>query len=550
MGANRALQYLVILSKLLYKRAALIRRLRYKEIYLVGGCIRDILLKKPLNDIDIAMPLKSIGLARVFANKIKGSFFIIDKEGQIARVVKKEGKKTVQFDFAPFKGRDIMEDLSNRDFTINAMAIDISDSRFQLSNFKSQIQKLKIIDPFNGGRDLRNRIIRVVRPEAFESDPLRMLRGVRFASDFKFSIEDDATRYIKRHAAALKCVSSERIRDELFKILRNRMAYYYLSLLDELKLLKAVLPEIEDMRGMMQGSYHKYDLWTHSLKTLEYAEGVISNIKLFLPEYADKIKRHLKIKVEQDIDRLSLLKFAALLHDIGKPSTIKIGDGKVSFYQHWTVGAEINKRICRRLAMSSSSEDIVSKITANHMRPLYLAQLYNPPSPPFANGGQRGIKEVAKGGVITKRALYRFFRDTGDTGIEVILLSIADAMATSGMESFDETITSCWLTKGNKNQPSPPSIKGGTKGGFSEKNYKVVANAARKMVSYFYTEYKRQRRRPLINGADLIKIFRLQPGTVIGRILRDIDEARGAGVLKNKRDAFNYVENNLHKWII
>ena len=529
-----------------------ITRLKLKEIYLVGGSVRDILLKRPLRDIDIAVPSDSLEIAKIFADKIDGNFFVMDEENQVARVIKKAGKKTFQFDFASFKGRDIYEDLSNRDFTVNAMAIKIEAGGLELG---------EILDPYNGRQDLKDKIIRVIKPEAFSDDPLRMLRGVRLASDFNFEIEEKTAGYIKNHAPSLKTVSSERIRDELFKILRNKRAHYYLLLLDEFNLLKTVLPEIGDMKGMGQGSYHRYDLFTHSIKTVEYAEEVLNNIRLFLPEYTDKIKRHLKIEAEQGIDRLSLLKFAALLHDTGKPSTIKIEDDKISFYQHWTVGAEINKRICRRLAMSSRSEEIVCRITANHMRPLYLAQLYNPPSPPFSKGG--------KGGFITKRAMYRFFRDAGDAGIEVILLSIADAMATSGRESLDETFTSNWLTKGHENNAatlsSPNASIGDTVlikpdsrlrhagmtdlGGFSEQNYKTVAKVARKMVSYFYTEYKRQRRRPLINGAELIKRFRLQPGPVIGRILRDIDEARGAGELKNKKDAINYVRNNLHKWI-
>lgn len=496
-----------------------ITRLKSKEIYLVGGPVRDILLKRPLRDIDIAASSDSLEIARIFADKIIGSFFVMDEENQVARVIKKAGNKTFQFDFASFKGKNIHEDLSNRDFTVNAMAIKIEAGGLRLE---------EILDPCNGRRDLKDKIIRVVKPEAFYDDPLRMLRGVRLASDFSFKIEEETAGYIKNNASSLNAISAERIRDELFKILRNKRAHHYLLLLDEFNLLTTILPEIEDMKGLGQGSYHRYDLFTHSIKTVEYEEEVLNNIRLFLPEYADKIKSHLRLEIEQGIERLNILKFAAFLHDTGKPSTIKIEDDKVSFYQHWTVGAEINKRICRRLAMSAKSEEIVCRITANHMRPLYLAQLYNPTfNSPLSKGGiKRG--EGGNRGFITKRAMYRFFRDAGDAGIEVVLLSIADAMATS--------------------PPSlPPHEISGR--GFLDANYKTVANTARKMVSYFYTEYKRQRRRPLINGAELIKRFRLQPGPVIGMILRDINEARGAGELKNKKDAFNYVENNLHKWI-
>ncbi|MBI5043925.1 MAG: CCA tRNA nucleotidyltransferase [Nitrospirae bacterium] len=289
--------------------------------YLVGGSVRDILLRRPLRDIDISVPSDSLEIAKRFADKIKGSFFVMSEEEGVARVVKKEGRKALQFDFARFKGKDILEDLSNRDFTINAMAINIS--KFRISDFGFRISSIEIIDPYNGRKDLNDKIIRVIKPDALKDDPLRMLRAIRLASDLELKIEDKTIEYIKGLAPSLGSVSSERVRDELFRIFKSNRSHYYISLLDEYRLLDVIIPEIREMKGLKQGSYHVYELWTHSLKTVEYLEDVIKNIKLYLPEYTDRIKRHLRLEIEQGIDRLSLLKFAALLHDTGKPSTIK-----------------------------------------------------------------------------------------------------------------------------------------------------------------------------------------------------------------------------------
>ena len=480
---------------------SIITSLKLKEIYLVGGSVRDILLKIALRDIDIAVSSGYLKIAKEFADRIGGSFFVMSKEEGVARVIKKEGRKTLQFDFAMFKGKDILEDLSNRDFTINAMAIEIS--KFRISNFEFQISNFKIIDPYNGRRDLKDKIIRLIKPNAFSDDPLRMLRAIRFASDLDFKIEDKAIEYIKNLSSSLMTVSSERVRDELFKIFKNERASYYISMLEEHRLLNVIIPEIKDMKGLKQGCYHVYELWMHSLKTVEYIEQVIKDIKLYFPEYSNRIKRHLRLEIEQGIDRLSLLKFAALLHDTGKPSTIKTDEDKISFYQHWIVGAEINKDICRRLKMSAKSEEIVRRITENHMRPLYLTQLY------YEN----------KAG-LTRRAMYRFFRDSGDSGIEVLLLSTADAMAT---------------------QPHAPAT--------TAVSYKTVAEVIKRILDYYYNEYKQQRKRPIISGSYLIKKFNVEPGHVIGRILKDIEEHRGAGLLKNKNDAINYIKENLHKWL-
>ncbi len=505
MGSLSVLQYYL----------SIITRLKLKEIYLVGGSIRDILLKMALRDIDVAVPSDSLKIAKEFADRIDGSFFVMSEEEGVARVVKKEGRKTLQFDFAMFKGKDISEDLSNRDFTINAMAIKIEAGGLGLG---------EVLDPYNGRKDLKDKIIRIVKPNAFSDDPLRMLRALRFASDFDFKIEDKTT--IKNLAPSLKTVSSERVRDELFKIFKNTKSHYYISLLEEYGLLNVIIPEIRDMKGLKQGSYHVYELWTHSLKTVEYLEALIKDIKSYLLEYADKIKRHLMEEIEQGINRKSLLKFAALLHDTGKPSTIKTEGDKISFYQHWFVGAEINKGICRRLKMSAKSEEIVRRITENHMRPLYLTQLYNPPLPPFSKGG--------KGGFITRRAMYRFFRDADDSGIDVLLLSIADAMATQPHASASDLPVPCL------------SADTGQTGAVS---YKTVAEVVKRILDYYYNEYKQQKKRPLVSGSYLIKKFKVEPGPVIGQILKDVEEHRGAGLLKDKSDAINYIKENLHKWL-
>ena len=489
---------------------SVITHLKLKEIYLVGGSVRDILLKRPLRDIDMALLSDSIDIARKFADRIAGSFFIMNEEEGVARVIKKDKRRIFQFDFALFKGKDILEDLSNRDLTINAMAISLQPLALSL-------EPSTIIDPYNGRKDLKDKIVRIVKPNAFSDDPLRMLRALRFASDLDFKIDDKTTEYIKSLSFSLKKVSSERVRDELFKIFKNTKSHYYISLLDEYGLLDVVIPEIKDMKGLKQGSYHVYELWMHSLKSVEYLEHIIKDIKLYLPEYSDRIKRHLRLEIEQGIDRLSLLKFAALLHDTGKPSTLKKEGEKISFYQHWIVGAEINKGICRRLKMSAKSEEIVRRITESHMRPLYLTQLY------YEN----------KAG-LTRRAMYRFFRDADDSGIDVLLLSIADAMATQPHAPASALPVSCL---------SADTVQTGAV------SYKTVVAAVKRILDYYYTEYKMYRKKPLISGSYLIKRFNLKPGPVIGRILKDVEEQRGAGLLKDKSDAINYIKENLHEWL-
>ncbi len=192
--------------------------------YLVGGSVRDILLKRALIDLDFAIKGDSIKLARELAKKIKGSFVLLDEEFSIGRVV----KDSVTIDFAELRGGSIENDLSERDFTINAMAITLSLD--------------KIIDPFNGAIDLKNKLIRMVNEENLKADPLRILRAYRFYATLGFSIDETTHEALRKNAPLLKFVARERIKEELWKILSVSESSRTVELIIEDKLFTAIFP--------------------------------------------------------------------------------------------------------------------------------------------------------------------------------------------------------------------------------------------------------------------------------------------------------------------
>src|SRR5512135_1846439 len=193
------------MKPLFIKYLSQLESLTPQQIHLVGGSVRDLLAgSRDLKDIDLLMPSGSEEAARAFADTIGGSFFFLDEERRISRVVKQEGGDVLQFDFSNFEGPDLLADLRRRDFTVNAMALDLRE-------FVTRKTVDGLVDPFNGTSDVRNRMIRVVRPEALEEDPLRLLRAVRLAATLDFTIEAETAGHIRRRAKEIIKPAPERV---------------------------------------------------------------------------------------------------------------------------------------------------------------------------------------------------------------------------------------------------------------------------------------------------------------------------------------------------
>jgi len=348
------------------------------EAYVVGGCVRDLLQQnKEPNDWDITTNAKPEEIQKIFPNSFYENKFLtvtVQIESQEINLKKlKEDKssfcpftnvrelKEDKHSFNPFVNireieittyrseakytnkrhpdeirfaKTLEEDLARRDFTMNAMAIDLLGGNKQ--------QTFKIIDFFKGQDDLKNRIIRAVgNPEQrFNEDALRMLRAVRLATILDFTIEEKTYQAIKKNSDQLKMISQERIKDELIKIIMNKRASYGIELLRNLNLLKYIIPEIEEGCGVAQNKHHIYECYEHNLRALDYAAKTNFN---------------------------KYVRLAAFFHDIGKPRT-KQGEGKDStFYNHEVVGAKMTNVILSRLKFSKKDVEKITKLVRYHL---------------------------------------------------------------------------------------------------------------------------------------------------------------------------------------
>jgi poly(A) polymerase len=469
--------FLRLKDRSLIKAVLDIAKKRRIKLYLVGGYLRDILLgrEKDNPDIDFCLKRGAINFGKDVARKLKGGFVILDKAHGCSRVVKMINDKTYTLDFTDFRGKTLEADLLHRDFTINALSIEL-EKLFLTKDIEDLI-----IDPYKGREDLKSKIIRLVNKKAFDEDPLRVLRAFSLAIIFDFKIDKETLKAAKLKAKGLSGVSYERIRDELFKILERPGSFSYLQELDKLKILKIIIPEIEVMRGVKQGPYHHLDVWQHTLETIKQLELLITELKnnQEVEDYLDEV-------ISPTRSRRALIKLGALLHDTGKPAAKRREDGKTKFHGHERIGSDITGNIAGRLKLSNDETDSLEKMVLWHLRPGYLADNEE----------------------ITPRAIFRYFRDTQKEGVSILLISIADQRATKGPLTSKESRIH---------------------------HEKVVLD----LIKEYFRRKKEKKFPRLINGDDLLKKFKLEPSPLVGKILREIEELQAIGKIKNKKEALD-----------
>jgi len=466
------------------------------QSYLVGGFIRDVLLRRDTADIDIAVAADALKVAPKVATALGGKYVLLDEANGVGRVVlSSEGGTSARgqwyLDFSTVKG-NIEEDLARRDFTIDAIAVDLG----QLG--KDYVQ---VIDPFNGWGDLQRGIIRAITDTAFESDPARLLRAVRLAAELRFSIDDETEALIRCYHHLVAGVAGERIREELLRLLAVAQAGQFLPYLEELGLLTAVIPELAQTKGVNQPKEHFWEVFDHSIQTVTATDFLLrqgdwqyANEKvLAVAPWSVMLAEHFDHEVSSGSTRRLLLKLAALLHDIAKPQTKAVDNsGRIRFLGHASEGAAIVANILERLRFSGKEIKLVETIVRHHLRPM----------------------QMAHDGLPSHRAIYRYFRDTGDTGIDILFLSLADHLATRGP---------------NLNLAS----------------WQEHAQMVDYVLAQRYEQESLVIPPKLVDGHDLINIFGMSPGPKIGQILEVVREAQAAGELTNRQKALSYIREHL-----
>jgi len=383
------------------------------RLYLVGGAVRDRLLGKEIKDIDIVCR-DAEKMARTIAKTKKLRVVAFEKKADepCYRIVGRDIKE-ITIDITEMRGDNIDEDLKRRDFSINAIAMEIIFENFSVT----------IIDPLGGQNDLKHRLIRLCSDHAIRDDPLRMLRAIRISAELDFTLENDTEVSINKQAFRLKESAPERVMSEMIRIFSVPNCTPYIRKMDQLGLLEVIFPEIQPMKACSQNAYHHQDVWNHSMSVLENCENILTHLENYFGDQS-----YLVLECLEKIDRLPLLKIAGLFHDVGKPHTrrIKPESGRITFYGHDVKGRDILSDMAVRLKMSGKCRMLLEMLAVEHLHVVNLSKF--------------GVK---------KSTINGFFRNQGDDAVLLIILSMADTKSKMGPSAIESEIKAhlAWCRK-------------------------------------------------------------------------------------------------------
>ncbi len=465
------------------------------DAYVVGGSVRDALLGRELHDLDITLSGDGLAFGRVLAERFGGYFVELDEVNAVARVVDAGSSWGVHhIDVARLQG-SLEDDLRRRDFTIDALAVPIDGD--------------VVVDVCGGLADRSAKLVRMNDATVFDADPLRLLRAARIAHETGFKIESSTRASIRERASTVVSVAGERQRDELARIFALDDVYEALRTLDELGLMDVLLPEVAAGRGVAQpGEFHAYEVFEHNMRAVEAMDIMLADdppadrpwvhdaVWEAFAWCADEMRAYLAAEMSEGRSRRAILKFAALLHDVAKPQTLTIEPGgRVHFFGHTDLGAEIATKIMRRFRFSSNETRFVATLVAEHLRPVQLSAIGEAP---------------------TRRALYRFYRALGDAAPAVLLLALADAASARGPSMTSEG----WVQH----------------------------------VRYMNRLLVRSREEEgivspprLLSGRDIMFELQLAEGPAVGMLLEALLEAQAAGEIADRDEAIAFVKSEFER---
>ena len=447
-------------------------------LWLVGGAVRDLLIGRPLHDVDLALPEGSGAVARLLADRLGGAFVPLGEPHGMARVVLAD-PPALQIDLADLRAPTLAGDLAGRDVTVDALAVDL----------RALLRGPAPVEDSTGGlADLAARRLRACGPTAMADDPVRVLRILRLAHELGFTIEAATESMARSAAPALTAVSPERVRDELTRMLRLPHSAAAIRQADRWSALAVVFPEIEPMRATSQSLPHHFSVWEHSVRALEAADALARDPRPLAPHDA-RVAASFMEPMRGGLTRLEVWKLAVLFHDVAKPETRSVdADGRTRFIGHDRIGAERVIAIAQRLAWPRRAAEVLARLVRHHLRPMHLGML----------------------DTVSRRARYRFHRDVGEEAPALVCLTIADAAGTDGRD--------------------PALVYRGPTRALLDSLLAGEEPAAREAAEP-----------PLVRGDDVMAALGLTEGPAVGAALHQVREAQALGLVRTRGEALDWL---------
>lgn len=468
-----------------------------RGVWLVGGAVRDRFLNRESPDLDLVVQGEARELARRVADALGAFYYDLDRERDTGRVIiTDEKKKRGTLDFARLREEHIHADLVQRDFTVNAMAVDLSEPG-------------EILDPLGGMQDLKDERLRACSPHAIADDPVRALRAVRIAAELGLRIESDTLHQIVKAKSRLDRVAPERVRDEFMRLLDHAHPVGSVRVLDHLGLLEYVCPELDELKGLSYPNWEIQDVWEYTLAVVESlanliqvlgpvpdpdtsADLMMGHASLLLGRFRRQLHAHLNATVSADRRVHQLVFFASLYHVAGlAPSAVRPHSRTVS--DHRILGDELVARRAQSLRLSNAEICRLCAIVKHQLDPDVIKAI----------------------DLSSPRGVYRFFRVAGDAGVDIVLLYLASLLAI--------------------HRPHP-----------EQEAWSISVESARGLLeAYFEDRDKRISPPRIIKGDELAATLGIPPGPEVGRLLEIIREAQAAGEVETPEQALALASQTL-----
>jgi poly(A) polymerase len=438
------------------------------EAYAVGGAVRDALMGRDPHDWDLLAP-QAAQLARHLAAHLRATLVTLHPDPPTFRLVfDPHGEAREEIDLCAPRGASLREDLLARDFTINSVA------------WRIGTDEEAVLDPAEGLSDVKARLVRANSLDVLRRDPLRCLRAFRLAAELRFAIEPRTMEWIAGAAPGIENVAGERIGTEFVRLVAQPGLAYWLQQADSAGVLERFLPEFSLLKGVEQGGYHHLDVWGHTLLVVDDLECILNGPESVFPTSADMVGEYCS-----NAQRVPRLKLAALFHDIAKPQSRAIVEGRVRFIGHETLGMAMVSDIAGRLHLPRDVRHTLSALTHWHMRPIMLVDQTSEPS---------------------VSAVRRLLRDCDPDGVGVVVLAAADLLA----------------CRGPATDPA--------------EQWQRLRTLDHMLADY--RDWSRgQEFQPLLRGRDLVQELGLEPGPQFTILLTAVEQAQLEGTVRTREEA-------------
>jgi poly(A) polymerase len=474
-------------------------------VYLVGGALRDACLGRPLLDLDLAMRGARAAASKL-ARGLGGTFVPLDEDNGVFRVVFPQSRGTPQIDVSELQGQDIAADLMRRDFTVNALALPLAP------DLPAIIPTTALLDPREGLADMRQGLLRCEDEEILKADPLRILRAFRLGAQLRFAIEARTMKRLRDLRSRVRRSAPERIASELTLLLAEPGCPAWLARMDHAGVLTALFDDLEAARQCATCYYGRGGVLRHTLDVADRLDLLLANPRRAFGEAAGPLLESLGERLRPGHPWRAALMLAALLHDVSKPETARRMGGRLRFFGHDLKGARRAAGLLKTLRFPNETIELVAAVATHHLRP----------------------GNLTAGGVLTDKAVYRFFRDLGEQALPVLLVCWADHASYLPHRRLERLLPEASAEPDSYDMSGVRPMEARK----TLKHLQVIALLLRRRFD------ARRKAVPdrLVDGHAVMKVLGIPPGPKVGELLEKLREAQAEGKIKTKKAALDFLK--------